>query len=636
MDDINKPRPLAMSSPKTLIDSMDKYIEKIQQTPLLDRLGENGHAAYTWSTSMKEKMTQVFFQLTRITKDPPINVIDEYGKMVREIYTKDMSEMQSLCVKMITQTRDVIDGKGEYDLTYKLLLEFALSYQDGNCCVDKTKHVLYYLVNPLPIEGNEHPYGSWKDLKKFMDYVRIYKEQLENPTECYVTATKKDICNELIAYCMNLYVIQLKNDVAALMNGELDKLSLCAKWVPREKSKYNWIFTRLASTIFYCEESPLRSDYSYTKQTYRKFRKLIASLNRAIDTLEIKQCGNRYREIEFSKVPSVAMTRQTKAFMNIKNNQQRSLSDDRTQCATKFTAYINELSNGKTKVNAKRNNITDLVENVFYATQMNDSEKKLIDAQWNEFVNKIGDLPEMVAMVDVSGSMTGVPMIAAIGLGLCIATKSRLGPRVLTFDENPTWVNLDDCNGSFEKMVNKIKQSNWGTTTNFYKAAQLMLDRIIENKLSANEASNMILVVLSDMQINTAVSQRGGGISSMMDNIKDMYRDAGLKTCGKPYDPPHIVFWNLSSTQNFPNLSSTENTTMLSGYSPQMLNAFIQHGVEGLKEMSPYKMMEQMLSNPRYDIETFIEMEKDWILATSNKYTKSHREFIKTNAGELC
>ena len=49
-------------------------------------------------------------------------------------------------------------------------------------------------------------------------------------------------------------------------------------------------------------------------------------------------------------------------------------------------------------------------------------------------------------MVDTSGSMEDencVPLYTAIGLGCCIAEKSKLGKRVLTFSNNPSWINLE-------------------------------------------------------------------------------------------------------------------------------------------------------------------------------------------------
>ena len=69
----------------------------------------------------------------------------------------------------------------------------------------------------------------------------------------------------------------------------------------------------------------------------------------------------------------------------------------------------------------------------------------------------------MIAMVDTSGSMeseNSQPLYSAIGLGLRIAEKSKLGKRVLTFSAAPTWVNLDDCKDFVDSVINIIRLLN--------------------------------------------------------------------------------------------------------------------------------------------------------------------------------
>ena len=44
------------------------------------------------------------------------------------------------------------------------------------------------------------------------------------------------------------------------------------------------------------------------------------------------------------------------------------------------------------------------------------------------------------------------PLYSAIGLGIRIAEKSKIGKRVMTFNSTPTWVNLSQCS-DFVSMV---------------------------------------------------------------------------------------------------------------------------------------------------------------------------------------
>ena len=70
--------------------------------------------------------------------------------------------------KLIAQTRDIIKGKGEYNLSYMLLSEWLLL---GDEYIPDIYKVLDLFVD---IE-NEHPYGSWKDLKYFCHYIFVKK-----------------------------------------------------------------------------------------------------------------------------------------------------------------------------------------------------------------------------------------------------------------------------------------------------------------------------------------------------------------------------------------------------------------------------------------------------------------------------
>ena len=63
---------------------------------------------------------------------------------------------------------------------------------------------------------------------------------------------------------------------------------------------------------------------------------------------------------------------------------------------------------------------------------------------------------------------------------------------------------------------------------------------------------------------------------------------------------PHIIFWNLRTTNGFPNLCKTKNTSMLSGINPKLLNIFNEKGIDILNEITPYKLLVESLNNKRY------------------------------------
>jgi hypothetical protein len=240
----------------------------------------------------------------------------------------------------------------------------------------------------------------------------------------------------------------------------------------------------------------------------------------------------------------------------------------------------------------------DLINSSNSRTSVFQAEKDLLNSQWRDNSTQTNGLGKMIAMVDVSGSMEGDPMNAAIALGIRVAEKSLLGKRVMTFSSSPKWINLDGAN-DFISMVEKIKVSDWGMNTNFEAALNIILDAIVTSKMSAEDVQDMCLVIFSDMQIDAA-DRKNTNLNTMYDMMRAKYEAAGIRVHGKPYKPPHILFWNLRSTNGFPSLSTQPNASMMSGFSPALLNLFCDQGVEALQSSTPWSVLERSLQNKRY------------------------------------
>lgn len=560
-----------------LIGALDTF------TPV--QYGENGHAEYGWSNDIREKIVQFSFQLTRTDASGVKRlekVLDgilcelkarvENGNIVdREISKGHLSVLY----RMIGHTRDIIDGKGEYTLSYMMvcvwykfypkLAEFAL-----RCFVTHD-------------DKSVHQYGSWKDLKYFCDYC---KEDYR--------------CGGLISFSAGLINSQLKRDFESMLSGKNSDISLAAKWVPREKSKFGWLFDRLAVDYF---------EYMATANTAEKsrrallkcrteYRKLISQLNRAIDTLQIKQCGQEWSAIDFNKVTSVSLTKQKKAFLNVNKSGETRHPDneDRLKCANNFNAHIQRSIKGEVEMKGKRVSMADFVKQV--KGSLSQAEKDLLNSQWRDNSSQTGALGNMIAMVDVSGSMDGEPMEVAIALGIRIAEKSALGKRVMTFSAKPTWVNLEPY-PDFVSQVQTVKGAEWGMNTNFAAALNMILDAIIQNKMAPEDVQDMVLVILSDMQMD---SGDACDKKVLYDVMTDKYAVAGMRIHGKPYKPPHILFWNLRSTSGFPTLSNQRNCSMMSGFSPALLNLFCDQGISALESCTPWSLLLKSLDNERYKI----------------------------------
>ena len=107
-----------------------------------------------------------------------------------------------------------------------------------------------------------------------------------------------------------------------------------------------------------------------------------------------------------------------------------------------------------------------------------------------------------------------------------------------------------------------------------------------------------VLVLLSDMQMDRASNEA----TPLSESIQRKYHEAGMKIWGKPFKPPHVLFWNLRSTSGFPCLSSTQNVSMMSGFSPALLNLFCEEGIASLYTCTPWSILVKSLENERYSI----------------------------------
>jgi hypothetical protein len=129
----------------------------------------------------------------------------------------------------------------------------------------------------------------------------------------------------------------------------------------------------------------------------------------------------------------------------------------------------------------------------------------------------------------------------------------------------------------------------------------MILQAIIQNKMKPEDVQDMVLVILSDMQMDAATHESSYSKQTLYEKIQAKYKEAGLSVCGKPYKPPHILFWNLRSTNGFPCLSNQPNASMMSGFNPSLLNVFCDEGINGLQSCTPWSLLMKSLDNQRYE-----------------------------------
>jgi hypothetical protein len=549
--------------------------------------GENNCGEYGWSNDIEEEITQIFFQLTRTSSIEQMNSLrDRYITLIQRS-SKDQRKYYQILCKIAVQTRDIEDGKGEYRLAWYLINAFDKAGETNTAM-----NLVYYCVHELPLDNSEfnktsiHPFGSWKDIKYLW--------------------SQFEWSNEMSTYMIKLINEQLQEDYLNL--DKKKPISLVGRWVPRESSQFKKMFRYLALDYFshYLETANTdESRNSAKKKAYKDYRRVITKLNNSLATVQVNQCAGKWSDIDYDNdVTSITMTRQSLAFRNkTKQGLVRSNNPDRIEAAAKFDIWLANKVSFNTTIKGSRVGINELVARALKFKHMigikDESMKNQLNLQWADGSKKIGNLGNMIAMIDTSGSMAGDPINAAIGLGLRVANHSKLGRRVMTFSATPKWIQLVDKSENeivdfVSDTVMIARDSSWGMNTNFTAALKMILEAAVSANLKDNEVSEFTLVIFSDMQIDYPGNESLS--DSMWDHITELYNNAGYSKV------PHILFWNLRSTSGFPVLNKQKGASMLSGFSPALLNAFCDKGIDFLNDCSPWNMMNSILDNPRYNI----------------------------------
>ena len=566
------------------------------------QVGENMNLEYKWNENgIPQLIVQLNFQLVRTNNTN--NTKYQYNKLLKSILedysnSGNLEYIKTIC-KLIAYTRDIISGKGEYDLSYMLISELYRHMENVNY-PDNYKQAIHSICSGILLRfvkrEDQMPYGSWKDLKYFLNYHVPLNERIQLSTGF------PRIQNAFVSTIIGYIISQLKED-----NNNAQK-TLLAKWIPREKSKkFGWI-TPLLAMEYYKEWMINLNSANQEKLAKRKclthFRQLISKMNKELGTTQIYQCGNNWKDINFDKnVTSITLRKQSKAFAgNSKKNG--SMNEDRKLCRDNYLKYIDNIRCGKSIAKGQRVSLVDFVRDGYRLLDFDKDnliEREILNAQWKDNCKQNLKLTDCLVMVDQSGSMSDencVPLYSAIGLGIRIAEKSKFGKRILSFSANPTWINLDDCE-DFMSMLEKIKNAPSGTNTNFRNALDKILTSAKNSNIHPDIMNKMVLIILSDMQIDEGDNNDN---TTMFEMMKEKYYNAGLSTIyNQPYKLPHIIFWNLRTTNGFPVIETTPNTSMMSGNNTCLLNSFCDKGIQSLKELTPWRSLNNSLSINRYN-----------------------------------
>lgn len=486
-------------------------------------ISETENGAKVYSTSM-DKVVDLF---SRIGNRHNVDM-DRLSILFKEAYEED----KELTLKMLFYARDCRGGLGVRN-NFRKLYE-SLSDIDIDTAIFNLHHI--------------EEFGRYDDLIDIAYHTK-HKE------------IKKLILNKIS-----------KEFLEQSMSG---KYTLLWKWLPSINTSSMETRNKAKMIIKH-----LKPEYADVKNRNEKeyiefinyYRRELKKGRDYLNIVEKKLTEQKYEEINYSHVPSLAMLKYNHNFL--------------TKDSKRFKDYIDSVKSGKTKVNASVTTPYDVVHNYI---ANNRKHNETLEQIWNNIPDYFdGKEHNIMCVVDVSGSMYGTPLDVAISLGLYCAehNKGQWHNKMLTFSSRPNFIKISD-NMSLRDKISKTLSADWGMNTNIKAVFDLILSTAIANDVPNEELPKQI-VIISDMQFDCAT---GENKKTLFKYIKKDFMKYG-------YDLPKLVFWNVRDANNiYPMKKDEHGICYVSGYSPVLFKAIIDG-----EFIEPIDIVRKAVNIPRYEI----------------------------------
>ncbi|RLM54520.1 hypothetical protein C2845_PM10G16540 [Panicum miliaceum] len=198
--------------------------------------------------------------------------------------------------------------------------------------------------------------------------------------------------------------------------GKKRKIGLATKWCPTPGSSFDrstLLCEAIARRLFPRDSNPdyaglSEEHYSY-QVLHRLRREVLVPLRKVLELPEVYMSAQRWSELPYTRVASVAMRRYKALFK--KHDEVR------------FGKYLEDVAAGKAKIAAGA-----LLPHEIAAAAFRGEKDDVSELQWRRMVDdlrKKGSLSNCIAICDVSGSMSGTPIEVCVALGLLISELSE-------------------------------------------------------------------------------------------------------------------------------------------------------------------------------------------------------------------
>jgi hypothetical protein len=498
-----------------------------------------------------QKITHFTFQLCRKTSDTPyhINRLEQLSQLLNTIlfsikeyifisdYQEEINKYLSLLIylyKLIPHTRDIYIGKGERDLTYQMII------------------VWYKIFPKLAIYAIEticscHRIGSWKDAKYLCHHTKYH-------TNLLAEEQKQKLITHIVKYMnQELYkVIHSEN--------QHPSMSLISKWIPREKSKFGWLYESLVKN--WIEEYETHTPTQIKTHHYKIYRKIISNENR-----------RRLEQSEDSQQPSEEKSLDTK-------------SKFKTYDLGNLCRFIEKERKYQIETIEKNTEIWNKIqENIYSKTQ------------GQEFCF----LPIL--------NMNSNNLLDGIAISILLSEISSIPNRIMVHDNIQShWISLEKQRTLFEKIIeiqkhtlpiSSLSTCNYNLETHnkndqIISPIECILRTITETKLPPEKIEKMCIIIISDFSPSTHLH--------LHNTIKHIFHSNGI------HQLPKIVYWNISNNivPNIPCLPDTPNVIFLAGASSSNFDYLLEVMVDPIT-ITPFDSFQHRINHEKYqNFETYL------------------------------
>ena len=349
-------------------------------------------------------------------------------------------------------------------------------------------------------------------------------------------------------------------------------ISNVAKWIPREKKKYSWLFEPIAihwakQVYPYILNSSTNYDSKLKAITKCKcrFRKQISYLNKKLLTPEIKMTQSLWNDIE-----PINVNQRT----HMKHFDK--LTSYHTDFCDKYATNI--LFHNKLFVGSLPtfDSLIKHAVRIINIPNQNDSivrQRTSLNQLWKQMMRhfKQGAFQFTIPVIDVSQTMVYNDTNAfynAIGIALSVACNSSIDSRVIAVANSSVWIQFhhtDEFVDIVENLFTSIAPIH-GSPLIQHTSINLIIQGIKGSYSTTRFVDNLNILFVSDFSQNNV-----SHLHELFPNVKDLFIQNEFDVA------PYVFYWNIAThhTISVSSIMDYTKNRVFSGSSIHLLHDFI-------------------------------------------------------------